>query len=254
MATWSTERRILYFLGVITFFTALAVGTYIVQKPRPTCTDGKQNQNELEVDCGGSCPLACDSQIAQVKTLWTRVFMVSKGNYDIAAMVQNPNQRYGVLKAEYNIRLVDADNVLVNERSGTTFINPGSRFMIFEPAIHTGERVATRAFISFKIEEPWRALTPKAVPVRISQELLATDPLPRLTAQVTNEGVRDLKDLRLVAVISDRTQNAIGASATLVEELKAGETVEIVFTWPEAFSDPAPVFDIYPQINLFRLE
>jgi hypothetical protein len=60
MISWSKKRQTFYIVTAMVFFI-LVVGLpvfFATYKP-PSCSDGKQNQNEKGVDCGGPCSVLC---------------------------------------------------------------------------------------------------------------------------------------------------------------------------------------------------
>ena len=78
-----------------------------------TCTDGIQNGNETGVDCGGSCPNACLSQVDSVSVLWARAFQVIPGRYNAVAYIVNHNKNTAVQKISYRFRFSDANNFYI---------------------------------------------------------------------------------------------------------------------------------------------
>src|SRR3989344_6201594 len=61
--SWAAGRRfiILCIVGavVIAFLAAISIATFYKS---PSCSDGKQNQDETGVDCGGSCAYLCKAK------------------------------------------------------------------------------------------------------------------------------------------------------------------------------------------------
>jgi len=58
MFSWRSQRRIGAILVVFTFFGIFGAVSYWRFKALPTCSDNIKNQDELAVDCGGSCGAA----------------------------------------------------------------------------------------------------------------------------------------------------------------------------------------------------
>ena len=97
----------------------------------PTCTDGKQNGDEIGIDCGGSCANACLSQVDAVFVLWVCAFEIVPGRYNAVAYLVNHNKNAVVQKVNYRFRFADANNVYIGKREGSTFIPPGGNFAVF---------------------------------------------------------------------------------------------------------------------------
>lgn len=244
MIEWATRRKLQYFGIIVAFFVIFfVIPFYIFIYEAPTCFDRIRNGNELGVDCGGSCRLLCSAEIGKPVSRWDpRVFKVSPGVYSAVAYLENPNVTGESLLAPYVFRLYDKQNILVAERSGTTFIPKGKTFAIFEGNIVTGERIPTRATFDFTRDLVWeRNLLPEPELIVTNKALSKEETAPRVDATVKNNGLDRVINIELVAIISDATGNAIGASRTFIENLEKGESKQVVFTWPNPFETKAEV-------------
>jgi hypothetical protein len=245
------RRRVLYILGVCLFF-AIVIGGPIAYKVftiPPTCTDNIQNQGETAIDRGGPCPLLDAAQLQPSAVSWTRAFRVRDGSYNAAAYIENPNDGAGVRAVEYRFKLYDSENVIVAERTGTTFIMPGRITPVFQGGIDTGNRLVTRAFLSFIAEPEWEQMRDAARVVDVS-EISPSDvgTTPRVTASVHNASVSPIFDIGLVATVFDTAGNAYASSATRIARLGADETQQVVFTWPDPFPSAVGRIDVIPLV------
>ncbi len=86
-------------LGIVFSFHAILFGGvyFIFFRVAPTCVDGKQNQNEQGVDCGGVCVNACFVAVTTKEIQIQNVSFVAGGEnqYDVVAVVKNPNESMG---------------------------------------------------------------------------------------------------------------------------------------------------------------
>ena len=122
--TWALKRQIFYIGTLILFFIIFSfLIIYPNSNKKPTCADNKQNGNEAGVDCGGSCPKACLSQVDEVSVIWTRAFKVISGRYNAVAYLENHNKNTAVNRINYRFRFADANNVYIGKREGSTYIN-----------------------------------------------------------------------------------------------------------------------------------
>jgi hypothetical protein len=249
--SWASQRRFKYILGIVTFF-AIIIGVPAaiwIYEPE-SCFDGMLNQGEYSIDRGGPCKLLDERQLIPHATLWARGFEVQKGTYNGIAYVENPNQRAGVLQAPYRFKLYDEKNILVAEREGLMFIMPGAITPLFVGGIETGERVSSRAFFEFAGPLLWERLEDRSSLVSIrNKELITPDTRPRITALVDNNGVKDLRDLEIIAVAFDGAGNAFAASSTVIPLLESEESQVIAFTWPLPFERRAARIDVLPSIS-----
>ena len=139
MASWRSTQQLKYFSFVLGIALIIAsIGLIFIFNRPGTCSDGKQNNGELGVDCGGSCARLCSFEVSELVTHWARSFPVREDRYDAVAFLENPNFNAGVKKLAYTFKLYDAKNVLTGSREGNTYVNPGEKFVIYENGIEAG--------------------------------------------------------------------------------------------------------------------
>lgn len=245
------RRRILYLTGVAIFFIVL-VGLPVAYKLTtvpPTCHDGQQNQSETAPDRGGPCPLVDTARLSPSSVLWTRSFKIRDGSYSATAYIQNPNDHAAVARMAYLFKLYDAQNILVAERRGETYVMPGGITPVYEPDIDTGQRGVTHAFFEFTSAATWQHYEDTSRAVKVTDRNLSDEiSSPRLEATAENTSVSTLSDIRFIAVIFDTAGNAFASSATHVDRLAGGESAQIVFTWPNPFVLQVGRIDIIPVL------
>jgi hypothetical protein len=247
--SWAVRRRILYITCIVLFLIVL-IGfplAYKFSTVPPTCTDREVNQGETAPDRGGPCPLVDTNRLAPSSVMWTRSFKVRDGSYSVTSYIQNPNDQAAVEKISYIFSLYDAKNILVAERTGETFIMPGGITPVYEPDIDTGHRIAVHAFFEFTSGAEWKHYddTSKAIKVT-DRSLTDTTTVPRLEATATNSDVSARTDVTFVAVVFDTAGNAIASSATHLDRIEQGQSLQIVFTWPDPFTLQVGRIDIIP--------
>jgi hypothetical protein len=257
--TWAHKRQIFYvtilvllilFLGFLIIFPSL-------NKP-PSCTDGKQNGDETGIDCGGSCPMACSSQVDSISVLWTRAFMVVPGRYNAVAYLTNHNKNAAIEKIDYRFRFADANNVYLGKRDGSTFVPPGGNFAVFEPAIDIGN--ATPVYVTFEFTDApvWLQVPQDKIDqlkISVSNIQLSGETTnPNLSATIKNTSLFTIPDVGVVVILYDASGNAISASRTYLTELEPLESTDINFTWPEPFSSVVISKEIIPMFDIFSAQ
>ncbi len=251
---WSSRRQLTYLTSVILFMALLVGAFYLVYKPAPTCFDQKQNQKEEGVDCGGPCARVCQSVAIPLKTYWARVFALGDGTYDVAALVENENQGLGIKRLAYTFKLFDSNSVEVAKHEGSTFVNPGEKFVIFESRIKSSQSYpAVKAFVELEEYPVWEKISPVPRIISIERVGFANEPYPVLRLKVKNDSFDNYRDIKINTVLSDTNQNAFAASGTFVEDLLAGESQEVFLTWPNSFVAEPSYTDSYWRINAFDL-
>ncbi len=243
MLAWSTKRQLQYLsiiVGVVVIFFVIPFYVFIYEAPN--CFDGRENGDEVGVDCGGSCRLLCPVDIIEPLMRWDpRIFRVSEDTYNVLAYIENPNITAEVQNAPYIFKIYDQEGSLITERRGTTFIPKGTTFAVFNGNFNL-EKVPFR--VTFEFEQPltWTRTDIESPNIEIrNSTLLNEDTEPRVQAVVENHGLERLVNVEFTAIVFDGGGNAIGTSRTLLELINPGEMRDIVFTWPQSFETDSEV-------------
>ena len=256
--TWASRRRLL-----IVFILVVAVGGISfwhfspVLLKAPTCTDGKQDGDELGVDCGGTmCTDMCSSQITLPTVLWYRSFPVTDTVYNAAASIQNTNNA-GTRAIPYEFKIYDKNNILLARRDGVALIPPLGNYVIVETGIQVGTTpVGSTAFTFSSTPVVWERIPDAVSRLRVTSSNTAFDTtgvVPRLSAMLTNASpTATLNNTSVSAVLYDANDNAVNVSKTVIPTLGPGASANAVFTWPQTLPSSVVRFDIIPVIDVFH--
>ncbi len=235
--SWASRRRTIY-LGIfliILLFLMIGFYYFFIYKT-PTCIDGKQNQNEQGVDCGGVCPVVCTFQTVDPIVLWSRTFKVTDGIYNAMAVVENPNVGVEAYDVPYSFKIYDKDNIIIYERRGKTDIFSRSTLPVFERTIITNQRIPIRTFFEFVREPKWIKVTREQLDLFvIDKKLTGEDSYPRLSATIENRTSKLIENIEVSAIIFDADGNAMNVSQTTIDSLLKNSSEQVFFTWPEVF-------------------
>lgn len=248
---WGTQMKSMYISGVV-ILILLSIGVPIYFKyfnAPDSCFDGKQNQDELGIDCSGVCAKLCSFEARDPLISFERLYMASPGNYTAIALVENPNQGVFARELFYIFKIYDKDNVLLYEIPGKTFAPPGRTFPIFAYPILTGNRVASK--VTFAIAGgssiDWQKSEWKEPDVKVTNvKNRVVNGTSRIEADIANGEVYEIRNLEVAAVVYDSAGNAREASATIVDIKALGKT-HIVFAWNNEFAFDVGKIDIMPR-------
>lgn len=105
------------------FFGFFALVYLVFLKPAQSCFDGKQNQGETGVDCGGPC-VSCELKtLKPIELTFYRLMFLNEP----AAFFQlkNVNPTFGVRKLPYTLETRDSNGLTLQTFEEETFIYPG---------------------------------------------------------------------------------------------------------------------------------
>ena len=257
--TWATKRQLLYTLIMIAFLGLIG---FLIILPSlnkaPTCNDGKQNGDEVGIDCGGSCPLACVSEVNQISVNWVRSFKVVSGRYNAVAYLVNHNKNTAIQKINYRFRFADKDNVYIGTREGSTYVPPSGNFVVFEPAIDMGRLVPIYTTFEFTQNPFWIQVSQQKIDqlkILVSDINLENENTsPRLSATIRNTSLFQIPGVNVMAILYDKDGNAVSASRTYLDAMQGEEISKVNFTWMEPFSDKVVSKEVIPIFNIFSVK
>ncbi len=234
---WAIRRRLAIVGIIVAFFSVTVIIPYAyTHREIPTCSDGKQNQEEHGVDCGGPCSIFCKAEAKELDVIWTKVFPIRTGQYDVVAYVENPNFEIGIQKFNYTTRLYDDAGLVIASRDSEGFARPSERFVLFTGGLLTGDKVAKAGSIEVNQNFDWVSTVKSPTLFSVTdKELVSADQKPKLTAAIQNLTPDLYRYIDVSAIIYDSKNNPIGVSNTTVEKLDGGGTQNLIFTWPHAF-------------------
>lgn len=257
MSNWRTQRQFFYLFFFLLFIGLIVFGLVWYFYPTPSCVDGKQNQNEEGIDCGGLCSKACVASTLKPKVLWTRVLPVGDGRYDVVVAIENQNGDRGLENLNYKIRLYDNRGIILKTREGSTYLNPLEKAVIFESNFNVENQLATTADFTITAISSW--IQAKSLPSVISIERIieennfsAPSSTPKLRIKVTNRSLLPLNNLIVGSLLLNENQTVYAGSKTIIERLEKGESKTVFFTWPKTLAQEPASIDFFWHLNGFE--
>lgn len=252
--SWAVRRRLIVFTilgGVAAAFVAVILIAALYETP--SCTDGKQNQDETGVDCGGACQFLCTAALEPPTVLFTAALSPVPGRADIVALVENKNETSGAQAVPYRIDLYGTDRTLLSSVPGTLDLPPGAVMPVFVPNVPIGKQTIATAFLEIDPEVPqWFTLPrdPRTVPTVSSVVRGGTIDAPRVDAALTNPSTDELRGVKVVVLVYDAGGQVVGASQTVVPSIPPQGSARATFTWNSAFSASPASVRVLPVVPL----
>lgn len=229
MLSWSKKRQIIYLALVVGFFIFVTtVFLFFLLYETPTCFDGKQNQEEIGIDCGGPCVRLCVFQVEELSVLWSDAFLAKDGVYDMVVFIENKNINAGIRNLGYTIKAYNSSGDVLAERSGATYINAMDRFALIEHSTAISEK-PTRIDVEFDVPKWERTLSQNRHLKIKNKRLFHEKTPPRITAIVENNSLDTKRNIEAVALISNKKGEVVAISSTHMSTLAGDSEGDLFF-------------------------
>ena len=252
--TRTIKRTVIIFIYAI-LVALLVTGIVLLIMPNPTCTDGKLNQKEQQVDCGGPCA-PCVKEIVGKDIVVTKAFIVpaGEGNYDVLAEIHNPNPLFGGKKVHYTVTMKDASGAALMTRSGQTFILPNANKYIVEVEWRMPQAPTRVDMTIDKVE--WVKFTEFTAPQIVVRNqrfgLIQNGPgYAEAFGLVSNESAYDFHNVTINVILFDQRDIPIAVNKTVQNTLDAQTQREFRLMWPDTFPGTIAHTEMEAETNVF---
>lgn len=237
----STKQSFIVFISLsIAVLVGLFVYYSFIKSPE-TCFDGKQNQNEQAIDCGGVCQLACkeivtgeDLQFQETAFVWS-----SENRYDILGKIYNPNSEIGATSFTYTASLLDAAGNVLAAHSGTGYILPQENKYILALNLETS---ATPASVSIHVSDvEWARFSGYQEKPAVSiyqkrySEISSGTGFSEAFGLLSNESPYDFRALIVQVILRDSMGKPLALNSTEMNTVRSHENRDFRLVWPSAF-------------------
>lgn len=250
---WAKKRKIIY--GAITIIIAILASIYFFRGtlfPVQTCFDGKQNNFESGIDCGGTCSLRCSQEVIPLSVLWARPLATSSSTYDFAALISSKNIDNAPRSVAYTFIAYNKDAQEIIRVQGTTTAPIDGDFPIIAQNIRLAQVPTTVSATIVSNVPHYTVLEKPTTPtLRIVSSRFEAGSIPRVYATIINTKRIELRNLPVRVLLYDADGNVFAAGQTIVPSLGKEGTKEVVFTWDKAFSITPTRIRVFPILDPF---
>lgn len=239
-----TAKQILYGSGYLALIFLIAAGIYFIWlKPAPSCFDGRRNQNETGIDCGGVCS-DCELKILKPFEVNTVKYFPADGKTAIVAEIKNSNSAYGANYFEYRAEVYGRNGEKIKSMARSSFIYAGEIKNLFE-TIDVEFKNVKKAEISLDADSVRWAPSGDFSRPSIQTRDLKIQRLPgenvSLTGFVKNSNAFGLSRARIIGFLFNSVGLMAAVSKTEIEKLPAfgEEPFKIFFPANIAFKNLA---------------
>lgn len=154
----------------------------------------------------------------------------------------------------YTFILLDAYGI-IGEKTGTTYVYPGERLTVVEPAIaaaRDAERiefeVATVAWKDAPYDRPRLIVERRDHMVR--RDGRKTQSVAE--AEILNADTRHFRRMEVTFALFDEAGNLMGANRVLAENVLPGERYVVRSAWPHELIGSVARIEVTPRVNFFE--
>ena len=225
-------KQVTYGSLYLIVFALVGLGVYKVYfYETPTCFDGILNQNELSVDCDGTC-IPCEIKNAKLETQTISVMRAGEGRVTVLAKVVNPINYNATF--EYKINILGTFNTSLQSLSGASSINEESERYIVIPGIALNKDDVSKATIEITNAKWDEDSTTKLPEVELRNlQTVVTDDGARITGRAFNDSLDIIKRVRVTALLLDLGESVLGASAVDVQNIGVAQEKAFTVFFPE---------------------
>ncbi|MBP6855619.1 MAG: peptidoglycan-binding protein [Candidatus Pacebacteria bacterium] len=212
-------KQIIYGSIVIVVLALIAWAVYSTfLSSSPSCVDGKKNQEETGVDCGGPCQ-SCDIKALQpVKANYAKVFRVADG-VGVIVELYNPNSLWGAPSLPIELELKDAQANTVQVITYELYIHAGEVKYIIEPYIKDTQGAITAARVVIKNPQ-WISHEQFPRPdISVQDAKTIMDGSVAVAARVVNQTERAYTDIDAYAIVFNKNNEPLAGSKTIIDSL-----------------------------------
>ncbi|MGB3073380.1 MAG: hypothetical protein WBB68_03945 [Candidatus Moraniibacteriota bacterium] len=261
MLTFTRDtKRLTIVVVYLLILLLMGAGIFFIFKPKATCFDSVQNQDEQGVDCGGICTNACVARIVGNDLLVREITFIptDRGRYDVIARVFNPNNDIGASSFQYSLLLRDAAGKEVGRVQGTSFILPQETKTLLafnlEPA-----QVPTKAVVELSDFQWARLREHRAKPaLNIYGKRYVEHPneaaFGAVMGTLVNESTYDLRKIQIKVVLRDAAGTPLAANQTEMQTVNVGREMDIILPFPQSFAGTVAQVDAEVEADIFDSE
>jgi hypothetical protein len=213
-------------IGLLAFF-------YFSFKSKPSCFDGKQNQGEEGIDCGGPCSQIClPADFRNIEVTWTKL-LNTKSQLILIAKIQNPNSGLASYSFDYEFNILSNGEVLKTIQ-GKSFIY-AEEIKYIEEFVNKDNMNADNLEIKFAIKNVnWVKSQNFSKPKidLISKDIQLKDDFNYLTGRIKNSDFVSLNNVQILANVYDN-KSLISSSKTLIDNIFPAETKNFQIIFPK---------------------
>lgn len=238
MASRYFIKKIIYGFGFLAAFFLIAAAIYFLFfRGEPSCFDGRKNQEEFGVDCGGPCEDCEIKRLSPISELWIKHFPAEGGTV-IASEIKNSNSGYGADSFSYIIEIFGKNGEKIKTLSKKSFIYAEEARCLFEYVEINPQKIGeTKIFFS---DAHWARAGVFSQPKTPTRQIITSQKESgdgfQTTGVVMNQNPFSVSKAKIVAFLTNGFGADIAISKTELENMAAFEERQFKIIFPKSVS------------------
>ena len=240
-------KQIIYGIIFVAVIALIVWGVYAFMfAPAQSCFDGRQNQGEVGVDCGGPC-VSCDiKNLQDIQVSDSHIFPASDG-VGVVIELHNPNVSWGARSFDYTITLKNELGNDVKTLTGSSYIYSGELKYIIEPYISQSVQHITSASMAITNVQ-WVSIEQMKKPhIEVLDTKTYKDKFMYVSGRIENKDSTDYGPVSVKALLYSHDGTLLAASQTSVDTLSAFDSAN--FSVP--FSKDLALYQVTLDISTY---
>jgi hypothetical protein len=246
---WRLRKQIISGLVIFLIFFLISYLIFLtIRGPvAASCFDGKKNQGEEGIDCGGPCP-PCELKYAEPLKIYPTKYLVYSNSIDIIGILENPNKNLALKKIKYYFEIYDFDGILKTTTTlKETTLEPETKKYLLE--INYPKPKFTLGEIKLKIVEPQKEdfvkKEKKEIPVSYyNEKIISENGKWKIQLSLFNKSFQK-EEVEIIGLVYNQNNNLIAVGKAKAF-LNSQEVQDISIFLPEILDKPTGL-EIYLQ-------
>ena len=246
---WRLRKQIISGLVIFLIFFLISYLIFLtIRGPvAASCFDGKKNQGEEGIDCGGPCP-PCEIKYAEPLKIYPTKYLVYSNSIDIIGLLENPNKNLALKKIKYYFEIYDFDGILkATTTLKETTLEPETKKYLLE--INYPKPKFTLGEIKLKIVEPKKEdfikKEKEEIPVSYyNEKIISENGKWKIHLSLFNKSFQK-EEVEIIGLVYNQNNNLIAVGKAKAF-LNSQEVQDISVFLPELLDKPSGL-EIYLQ-------
>jgi hypothetical protein len=251
---WRLRKQIIY--GLIIFLIFFSIFLFIFLKFRKpaiaTCFDGKKNQGEEGIDCGGPCP-PCEIKYAEPLKIYEAEYVdypAILNTIDIIGLLENPNKNLSLKRLNYYFEIYDFKSQRVKEKTPLRNVSLGAEEKKYLLEINYPRPRFPIGKIKLVVIDPkpedWIKKEKEELPISyFNERLLREGNKLKMKLSLVNSSFKTY-DVEIIVFLYDKNRKLIGVGKTKTTLRGQEKSQDAYVFFPALLAEPS-AFEIHIQ-------